>query len=76
MPLAREIWRDKMRQARAPKLEALDVEYMQADEVGDASKKAIVAQKKKALRDVTSDPAIEAAQTPEELKLFWPSILS
>src|SRR3990167_5524444 len=35
MPLAREIWRDKMRRARIPKLAALDVEYMRADEGGD-----------------------------------------
>lgn len=73
MSKAREIQRDRMRTARAPKLDALDVSYQRAHETG-ADTSAIVAQKQ-ALRDVTVDPAIEAAQTPDALKAVWPEIL-
>jgi hypothetical protein len=76
MPKARDIWRQKMREARAPLLQALDVEYMRADEAGDGAAKTRIAAEKQALRDVTADPAIEAAQTPDELKALWPSVLS
>lgn len=75
MPTARNIWRDKMRQARANRLSALDTEYMRADEIGNAQSKKDIAAKKQALRDVTTLPEIEAAKTPEELKAVWPSIL-
>jgi hypothetical protein len=75
MPKARDIHRDRMRQAREPKLAALDIEYQRADEKGDAAAKADIAARKQALRDVTADPAIEAAQTPDELKAVWPAVL-
>lgn len=68
MPKARELHRIKLRELRAPKMGALDVAYMIADERGDTVEKQRIAALKQALRDVTSDPAIEAAQTPEELK--------
>lgn len=74
MAHAREIHRDKMRQTRKSMLEALDVKIIRALEAKQATKD-IVAQKQ-ALRDVTEDPAIEAAKTPDELKKVWPSILS
>jgi hypothetical protein len=44
----------------------LDVEFMRALEAGKPTA-AIVAEKNR-LRDITSDPRIEAAQTPEQLK--------
>ena len=75
MPAARELWRERMRAARAPKLTALDVEYQRADEAGDTTRKAGVAEHKQALRDVTTDPHIEAATTPDELKAVWPEAL-
>ena len=49
---AKNIWKDKIRRARKPKLESLDVEFMQAQETG-ADTSAIVA-KKKELRDFPS----------------------
>lgn len=67
MPKAREIHRKKMRDAREPKLAALDVEQLRGRNV-EAQKQA--------LRDVTSDPRIDAATTVEELKAAWPEILS
>lgn len=71
MGKARDIWRDKIRQARAGKLEALDAAFMKALETG-ADTSAIVAEKT-ALRDAPADPAIDAATTPEELKLVQPA---
>jgi hypothetical protein len=75
MGKARDIWKDKMRAVRAPKLAALDTEYMRADETGDAQAKSAVAAQKQELRDVTADPGIEAAQTPQDLKAVWPECL-
>jgi hypothetical protein len=75
MPKARDIHRDRMRKARAPLLAALDIEYQRADEAGDPARKRHVAKLKQSLRDVTANPAIEAADAPEKLKAVWPSIL-
>lgn len=75
MPKAREAWRDRLRAMRAPKLNALDIEYQRADEVGDLVGKQGVIQRKRALRDVTQDPRIESASTPEELKNVIPEVL-
>lgn len=74
MPKAREIHRDYLREMRKPKLADLDVAYLQVLESGVPDGTAIVAQKQ-ALRDVTDDPAIEAATTPEELKAVIPDAL-
>lgn len=73
MAKAREIHRAKMREAREPLFAKLDIAYQRATETG-ADTSAIVAQKQ-ALRDVTTNPAIEAAQTTEELKAVWPDCL-
>jgi len=72
LPKARDIWRQNMRNARAPKLAVLDVEYQRADETSDVATKQRVAASKQALRDVTSDPRIEAAKSCSELKAIWP----
>lgn len=68
MVKAREIHKEKLRVKRIPLLEALDLEYQKADEVGDTKKKKEIADQKQILRDVTDKPEIEAAQTVEELK--------
>lgn len=75
MKKCREIWLEKMREARKPKLEALDLEYQRADEADDKAKKKEVAAKKQALRDVTADAKIAAAKTPDDLKAVWPEVL-
>lgn len=75
MDTARTIHRDAMREVRAPLLAALDVSYVRADEAGDAAAKQAVAAQKQALRDVTADRAIDAAQTAAELKTIWPDVL-
>lgn len=74
MAKARDIHRDKMRAARDPLFKDLDVAYMVAIERGQDT--AEIVAKKQALRDVTKDPAIEAAQTTDELKAVWPAVLN
>ena len=75
MTKAREIKRDQLRAERKPLLEQLDVEFMRAQEQGDQAKADEIAARKQALRDVTDDPAIDAATTPDELKAVRPSAL-
>ncbi len=69
MTKARDIHRDKVRQARNPLLATKDVEFQRALETG-ADTAAIVAAKQ-ALRDAPASAAIEAATTPDELKASW-----
>ena len=69
MTEARDIHREKVREARNPKLTEKDVEFQRALESG-ADTTAIVAAKQ-ALRDAPAAAAIEAATTPDELKAAW-----
>jgi len=69
MTKARDIHREKVREARNPKLAAKDVEFQRALETG-ADTSAIVAAKQ-ALRDAPAASTIEAASTPDELKQAW-----
>ena len=69
MNTAREIHRNRLREARKEHLAALDVGFMRALEAGQDTK-AIVAEKAR-LRDITSDPRIDAAKTVDELKCVW-----
>jgi len=75
MPKAREIHKVKLRLLRGPKMAALDIAYMRADEIGDSAEKARIKAQKQALRDVTADPRISAATTPDDLKAVIPQIL-
>ncbi len=74
MAAARDIWRDKIRQARIEPLAALDTAFMKAQETG-ADTTQIVADKQ-ALRDAPTDAAIDAATTPEELAAVQPAGLT
>lgn len=65
MEKARDIHRDNLRRDRAPLLEALDVQFMRALEQGNPT--AGIAAQKQRLRDITSDPRIDAAATPDAL---------
>ena len=69
MAKAREIHKEKIRVARKPLLEALDVEFQKALETG-ASTTDIVA-KKQALRDAPADSGIAAASDADALKAQW-----
>ena len=69
MTKAREIHKTYIREARAPKLAELDVEFQKALETG-ASTTDIVA-KKQALRDAPADSGIAAASDTDALKAQW-----
>ena len=69
MTKAREIHKNKIREAREPLLNALDIEFQKALETG-ASTTNIVA-KKNALRDAPADSAINSASDTNALKAQW-----
>ena len=69
MAKAKEIHKQKIRIARAPKLIELDVEFQRALETG-ASTTDIVA-KKQALRDAPANSNITSANSEAELKAQW-----
>ena len=75
MAAARDIHRDNLRAERAPRLEALDVDYMKALEEGDAAAQQAIVSVKQALRDVTGDARIEAADTPDSLSALTLDVL-
>lgn len=66
MDKAKDIFREKLREARKPVMEALDVAFMKALETGGDT--SAITAKKKELRDATDHPDIAAASTPEQLK--------
>jgi hypothetical protein len=71
---AKEIHKNKLRNARKPILEKLDVDYIRSLEQGlDTTE---IVSKKQQLRDITEDPLLLNAQTLEEIKSFWPIILN
>ena len=69
MAKAKEIHKTNIREARAPKLAELDIEFQKAQETG-ADTSAIVA-KKNALRDAPADSGIAAASDTDALKAQW-----
>ena len=71
MAKAREIHKNNIRYARAPKLAELDIEFQRAIETDDATKKAEIATKKQALRDAPADSGIAAASDADSLKAQW-----
>ena len=68
---AKVIFKDKIREGRAPLLEAEDVVYMKALEADDADAKTASVNKKKALRDAPAASAITNADTIAKLKAAW-----
>ena len=71
MDAAKVIFKDKIREVRAPLLEAEDVVYMKALEADDATAKAASVAKKKKLRDAPAASAISDADTIDKLKAAW-----
>ena len=76
MKLARDIHRDNLRADRAPRLDALDVDYMKALEDADTAAKQGIVSVKQSLRDVPDHPSIDSAKTPEELKALTLDVLT
>jgi len=71
MTAAKVIFKDKIREVRAPLLDAEDVVYMKALEADDADAKTASVNKKKALRDAPAAKAITDADTIAKLKAAW-----
>ena len=71
MTAAKAIFKDKIREVRAPLLDAEDVVYMKALEADDADAKAASVTKKAALRDAPAASAIGNADTIANLKAAW-----
>ena len=71
MDAAKAIFKDKVREARTPLLDAEDVVYMKALEADDTSAKAASVTKKTALRDAPAASAINAASDIAALKAAW-----
>ena len=65
MTKAKAIHKDKIRIARKPKLEALDIEFQKAQETSASTSEIVT--KKQALRDAPAASDIDAATTPEDL---------
>lgn len=75
MSLAREVHRDKLRAARAPKLIELDALYLREMERGPQGKPQDIATQKQVLRDLPQDTKIDAAASPAALRALWPTSL-
>ena len=71
MDKAREIHRDKIRQARSKMFEITDLAFMKAIETGDDLAKSEAVAVKQLLRDAPANPDITSANTPDELKAVW-----
>jgi len=68
---AKVIFKDKIREVRAPLLEAEDVVYMKALEADDADAKAASVTKKTNLRNAPAASAITSASSISALKAAW-----
>ena len=68
---AKEVWKDKIRLARKPVLEKLDVDFMRATEQGTDT--TSIVNDKQTLRDLPSQ--VDTATTVDEIKLVWNDML-
>ena len=66
MTAARDIHKEYLRAERRPRIDALDVDFMQALEAGTST--AQIATDKQTLRDITDDARIASAADPDALK--------
>ena len=71
MAAAKTIFQDKIREVRAPLLEAEDVTYMKALEAGDSDAQAASVTAKNALRNAPAASAITNAADIAALKAAW-----
>ena len=71
MDAAKVIFKDKIREVRAPLLEAEDVVYMKALEAGDSDAQAASVTAKNALRNAPAASAITNAADIAALKAAW-----
>ena len=69
MAKAKEVHKKNIRDARAPKLAALDVDFQRALETSSGT--ALIVANKQALRDAPAAAGIATATTTDELKAQW-----
>jgi|TARA_R100001129_G_C5175306_1_gene206090 hypothetical protein len=68
---AKDVWKSKIREARKPALEKLDVDFIRAQETsGDTSS---IVSNKQTLRDLPSQ--VDSAKTTDEIKAVWNDLL-
>ena len=73
MAKAKEVHKKNIRDARAPKLAALDVDFQRALET--SSDTSLIVANKQALRDAPAAAGISTATTTDELKAQWDTII-
>ncbi len=71
MEKAKELHKAKIRSAREPKLQALDIDYQRALE--SSTDTTDIVTKKKALRDAPNVDAIKNATSTDDLRKQWDS---
>jgi hypothetical protein len=68
---AKEVWKDKIRQARKLALAKLDIDFIKAQEQGNNTTSIIA--DKQTLRDLPSQ--VDTANSIEEIKAVWNDLL-
>ena len=68
---AKNIWKDKIREARKSALEKLDVDFVKAQET--SSDTSSIVTDKNTLRDLPS--RVDTASTTDEIKAVWNNML-
>lgn len=68
---AKEVWKDKIRQARTPVLAKLDIDFIKAQEQGSDTTQIVA--DKQTLRDLPSQ--VDIANSIEEIKAVWNDML-
>ena len=68
---AKEVWKNKIREARKPALEKLDVDFIKAQEA--SSDTTTIISNKNTLRNLPSQ--VDSATTIDEIKAVWNDML-
>ena len=68
---AKEVWKSKIREARKPALEKLDVDFIKAQEAN--SDTTTIVSNKNTLRNLPSQ--VDSATTVDEIKAVWDDML-
>jgi hypothetical protein len=68
---AKEVWKDKIRNARKSALEKLDIDFIKAQEQGNDISSIVAT--KQTLRDLPSQ--VDTANSITEIKAVWNSML-
>ncbi len=64
---AKEVWKNKIREARKPALEKLEVDYIRTNESGGDTTSIVT--DKQTLRDLPSQ--VDTATTTDEIQAVW-----